>query len=88
MLQKWLKAQNLIDIAVQSSEGDVFEKFKDYSPHGMVQPAVLFVKPGMSVLAKWVQIPTEVCIITNLVHCQHPFDYNIIYSLIPKLSQV
>ena len=27
----------------------------------MVQPAVLFVKPDMSVLAKWVQIPTEVC---------------------------
>jgi peroxiredoxin len=58
-LQKWLKAQNLIDIAVHSSEGDVYVRIKEYAPHGMVQPAVLFLKPDMTVLAKWAQIPTE-----------------------------
>ena len=61
VLQKWLKAQNIIEVAVNSAEGeDVYFEIKKYRPHGMVQPAVLFVKPDMSVLAKWVQIPTEV----------------------------
>ena len=36
-----------------------FEILK-YQLHGMVQPAVLFVNKDMKVLAKWVQIPTEV----------------------------
>ena len=36
-----------------------FEIMK-YMPHGMVQPAVLIVDKDMKVLAKWVQIPTEV----------------------------
>ena len=39
-----------------------FEILK-YQPHGMVQPAVLFVNKDMKVLAKWVQIPTEVSLI-------------------------
>ena len=50
----------MIDIAVQSSEGDVFHKFKEYAPHGMVQPAILIVGPNMKILAEWVHIPTEV----------------------------
>ena len=46
---------------VQNAVGDdVFEYFKPYAPHGMVQPGVLIVKQDMTVLAKWVQIPTEV----------------------------
>ena len=36
-----------------------FEILK-YQPHGMVQPAVLFVNTDMTVLAKWVQISTVV----------------------------
>jgi peroxiredoxin len=60
VLQKWLKAQNIIDVQVYSGEGEgVYFEIKKYQPHGMVQPTVLFVKPDMSVMAKWVQIATK-----------------------------
>ena len=52
-----------------------FEILK-YQPHGMVQPAVLFVNKDMKVLAKWVQIPTEVssiflseCVVDHVAIC-------------------
>ena len=61
-LRNWLKDNNMIEVAVMSPEGDVYHEIKKYV-HGMVQPAVIVVKPDMTILAKWAQIPSKVIII-------------------------